>query len=109
DLDLEGFRDRQRDLGLGRLRVYAEEVFSGRHRGVALLTDQRTLDHLDRRSHDSHSSTWVNADRVKTMVSAVSTSVGLRLVARMVLTPARLRVDFSSIRSCAGITNSVRA
>src|SRR3981081_1478324 len=86
-----------------------EEVFAGRHRGVALLTDQRTLDHLDGRSHESHSSTWVNADRVKMMVSAVSTSVGLRLVARMVLTPARLRVDFSSIRSCSGMTNSVRA
>src|SRR5713101_7001839 len=109
DLDLEGLGDRQRDLGLRRPRVHPEEILSRRHRGVALLTDQRTLDHLDRRPHDSHSSTWVNADRVKTMVSAVSTSVGLRLVARMVLTPARLRVDFSSIRSCSGMTKSVRA
>src|SRR3989441_2609132 len=109
DLDLEGLRDRQRDLGFGRPRVHSEEVFAGRHRGVALLTDERTLDHLDGRSHDSHSSTWVSADRVKMMVSAVSTSVGLRFCARMVLTPARLRVDFSSIRSCSGMTNRVRA
>src|SRR5438874_229902 len=109
DLDLEGFRDRQRDLGFGRPGVNPKEVLAGCHGGVALLTDERTLDHLDCRSHDSHSSTWVNADRVKMMVSAVSTSAGLRFCARMVLTPARLRVDFSSMRSCSGMTNSVRA
>src|ERR1700730_2927844 len=107
-LHLEGIGDRQRDLRFGRLGVDAEEVLAGGHRGVALLTDEGTLHHLHRGPHDSHSSTWVIAERVKMRVSAVSTSVGFRLVARMVLTPTRLRVDFSNIRSCSGITNSVR-
>src|SRR5207302_4128433 len=106
DVDLERLRDRQRDLGLGRLRMHPEEILAGRHRGVALLTDQRALYHLDRGFHASHSSTWVSAARVKTTVSAVSTSAGFKLVARMVLMLARLRVDVSSNRSCSGITNS---
>src|SRR3989442_8142062 len=74
DLDLERVRDRQRDLGLRRLGVHPEQVLSGRHRGVALLTDQRALDDLDGGPHASHSSTWLSAERVKTTVSAVRTS-----------------------------------
>src|SRR5438874_4346678 len=57
DLDLEGIGDCQRNLGFGRPGVHPEEVLAGRHRRVTLLTDQRTLDHFDRRSHDSHTST----------------------------------------------------
>src|SRR2546422_1613975 len=109
DLHLEGVGDGQRDLGLGCLRVNPKQVFAGRHRGVALLTDQGALHNLDGFFHVSHSSTWVSAERVKITVSAVSTSLGLRLVPRMVLIPARFRVDFSSIRSCSGITNRTRA
>src|SRR5260370_8478641 len=50
DLDLEGVRDRQRDLGLRRLRWNPEEEFSGRHPGVALLTPHGPLHHPNRRS-----------------------------------------------------------
>src|SRR5207244_3031256 len=82
---LEGVGDGQRDLGLGRLRVNPKQVLAGRHRGVALLTDQWALHHVNSLFHVSHSSTWVSAERVKTTVSAVSTSLGLRLVPRMVL------------------------
>src|SRR5438445_1426641 len=105
---LESVRDGQGDLGLGRLRMDAEQVLAGRHGGVTLLTDQGPLDHLDRFLHESQSSPWVNAFRVRTTLSAASTSPTFRLETRMVLTEARLRVDFSSRRSCSGRTKRIR-